>query len=146
MKRLSALLYSVIIGASSFAFTGKNINEKLLQTFKESFPNAEQVSWKELPETYVVNFVDEGVRNAIIYEKDGTFVSSTRYYQERTLPYYLLINLRKKYPEKKILGITELATITDIFYYIKMEDKTVITTIKMDAEGNLVLVEKLRKE
>jgi len=146
MKRLSALLYSVIIGASSFAFTGKNINEKLLQTFKESFPNAEQVSWKELPETYVVNFVDEGVRNAIIYEKDGTFVSSTRYYQERTLPYYLLINFKKRYPEKKILGITELATITDIFYYIKMEDKTVITTIKMDAEGNLVLVEKLRKE
>jgi len=146
MKRLSALLYSVIIGASSFAFTGKNINEKLLQTFKESFPNAEQVSWKELPETYVVNFVDEGVRNAIIYEKDGTFVSSTRYYQERTLPYYLLINFKKKYPDKKILGITELATITDIFYYIKMEDKTVITTIKMDAEGNLVLVEKLRKE
>jgi len=146
MKRLPALLYSVIIGASSFAFTGKNINEKLLQTFKESFPNAEQVSWKELPETYVVNFVDEGVRNAIIYEKDGTFVSSTRYYQERTLPYYLLINLRKKYPEKKILGITELSTITDIYYYIKMEDKTVITTIKMDAEGNLVLVEKLRKD
>ena len=146
MKKLPALLYSVIIGASSFAFTGKNVNEKLLQTFKESFPNAEQVSWKELPETYVVNFVDEGVRNAIIYEKDGTFVSSTRYYQERTLPYYLLINFKKRYPEKKILGITELATITDIFYYIKMEDKTVITTIKMDAEGNLVLVEKLRKE
>ncbi len=145
MKRLSALWYSLIIGASAFAFTERNVNEKLLQTFRESFPNAEKVSWKELPETYVVNFIDEGVRNAIIYEKDGTFLSSTRYYQEKTLPYYLLINIKKKYPEKKILGITEVSTISDIYYYIKMEDKTVVTTIKMDAEGNLVLVEKLKK-
>ncbi|MBS1600356.1 MAG: hypothetical protein JST75_19160 [Bacteroidetes bacterium] len=145
MKRLSAFIYALVIGASSFANPTKNVNEKLLQTFKESFPNAEQVNWKELQETYVVNFVEDGVRNAIVYDKDGTFVSSTRYYQERTLPYYLLINFRKKYPEKKILGITEVSTISDIFYYIKMEDKTVVTTIKLDSEGNLVVVEKLKK-
>jgi len=145
MKRVFALIYSVVIGFSSMAFPNKNVNEKLLQTFKESFPNAEQVNWKELNETYVVNFVDDGIRNAIIYEKNGTFVSSTRYYQERTLPYYLLVNIKKRYPEKKILGVTEVATVTDISYYLKLEDKTVITTIKMDSEGNLVMVEKLKK-
>ena len=145
MKRLSALFYSLIIGASSFASPVKNINEKLLQTFKESFPNAEQVNWKELKETYVVDFVEDGVRSEIIYEKSGTFVSSTRYYKEKNLPYYLLINIKKRYPEKKILGVTEISTIDDIFYYIKMEDKTVVTTIKLDSEGNLVLVEKLKK-
>lgn len=145
MKRLSALFYSLIIGASSFASPEKNINEKLLQTFKESFPNAEQVNWKELKESYVVDFIEDGVRSEIIYEKTGTFVSSTRYYQEKNLPYYLLINIKKRYPEKKILGVTEISTIDDIFYYIKMEDKTVVTTIKLDSEGNLVLVEKLKK-
>src|SRR3977135_960232 len=144
MKRVFALIYSVVIGFSSMAFPNKNVNEKLLQTFKESFPNAEQVSWKELTETYVVNFVEDGIRSAIIYEKNGAFISSTRYYKERTLPYYLLINIKKRYPEKKILGVTEVATATDIYYYLQLEDKTVITTIKMDSEGNLVIVEKLK--
>ena len=145
MKRVFALIYSVVIGFSSMAFPNKNVNEKLLQTFKESFPNAEQVSWKELTETYVVNFVEDGIRNAIIYEKNGTFISSTRYYQERNLPYYLLVNIKKRYPEKKILGVTEFSTTTDISYYLQLEDKTVVTTIKMDSEGNLVMVEKLKK-
>jgi len=145
MKRLFALFYSVVIGATSLAFPSRNVNEKLLQNFKENFPTAEQVVWKELPETYVVNFMDEGIRNAIIYDKEGTFISSTRYYLERNLPYYLLVNIKKKYPNKKIFGVTEISTTSEIAYYIKMEDAKVWTTIKMDSEGNLVLVEKLRK-
>src|SRR5882724_64455 len=114
MKRLFALFYSLVIGVTSFAFSERNVNEKLLRAFKESFPNAEQVVWKELPETYVVNFVEDGIRNAIIYEKDGTFKSSTRYYSEQNLPYYLLINIKKRYPEKKIFGVTEISTASDI--------------------------------
>lgn len=146
MKRLISLFYSLAIGATSLAYPERNVNDKLLQSFKESFPKAEQVSWKELPETYVVNFVEDGIRNAIIYEKDGTFKSSTRYYQEQNLPYYLLVNIRKRFPDKKIFGVTEISSISEIEYYIKMEDAAVWTTIKMDSEGNLVLVEKLKKE
>jgi hypothetical protein len=93
-----------------------------------------------------VNFMEDGIRNAIIYEKDGTFRSSTRYYKEQNLPYYLLVNIRKRYPDKKIFGVTEISSISEIEYYIKMEDAAVWTTIKMDSEGNLVLVEKLKKE
>lgn len=146
MKSLFALFYSIVIGVSSLAYPSKVVNDKLLQSFKESFPNAEQVTWKELPETYIVNFVEDGIRNSITYEKDGTFKSSTRYYLEQNLPYYLLVNIRKRYPDKKIFGITEIATVEDIQYYIKMEDASVWTTIKMDSEGNLVLVEKLKKD
>lgn len=145
MKKLVALVSSVVIGFHALAFATKNVNEKLLQSFKENFPQAEQVTWKELPLNYEVSFVENGIRTSITYEKDGNFVSSTRYYQERNLPYYLLINIRKKYPEKKIFGVVELSTIEAIDYYIKLEDAKVWTTIKMDSEGNLSLVEKLQK-
>jgi len=145
MKQFFVLIYSLIVGANSFAGNAKNINEKLIQSFKESFPGAQQVAWEELSETYVVNFVEDGVRSNIIYLKDGTFLRSTRYYQERTLPYYLLVNIKKKYADKKIFGITEISTITNIEYYIKLEDAKVLITIRVDGDGNLNMVEKYRK-
>ena len=146
MKNLLALVYSFAIGATAFAFAEKNVSEKVLQLFKQSFPNAEQVVWKEYPETYVVNFLEDGIRSSVIYEKDGTFKTSTRYYQQQNLPYYLLYNIKKRYPDKKIFGVTEISTIMEIQYYIKLEDASVWTTIKMDCEGNLQVVEKVKKE
>lgn len=145
MKKLLALFSSFVIGLHSFAIPPRSVDDKLLQTFKESFPNAEQVNWKELPETYVVNFFEEGIRSAIIYGKDGSFISSTRYYAERNLPYYILINIKKKYPGKQIFGVTEVSTPSGINYYIKMEDANVWNTFKIDSDGNLTLVEKLKK-
>ncbi|HMH21450.1 MAG TPA: hypothetical protein VK563_06735 [Puia sp.] len=145
MKEFFVLCYSLIIGASSFPDNTRNINEKLIQSFKESFPDAQQVAWEELSETYVVNFVDDGVRNNIIYMKDGTFLRSIRYYQERTLPYYLLVNIKKKYAGKKIYSVTEMSTISHIEYYIKLEDAKVLITIRVDGDGNLDMVEKYRK-
>jgi hypothetical protein len=145
MKELFILCYSLIIGANASPYNEKNINEKLIQSFKESFPDAQEVSWEELSETYVVNFMEDGVRNNIIYLKDGTFLRSSRYYQEKNLPYYLLINIKKKYADKKIFSITEIATISHIEYYIKLEDAKVLITIRVDSDGNLDMVEKYRK-
>ncbi len=145
MKKVFFLLYSLVIGVNSFADDSRNINQKLLQSFRERFPNAEQVVWNELADTYLVNFVEEGVRSHITYRKDGEFVSSTRYYLERNLPYYLLINIRKKYPDKKIYGVTEISSPSGIEYYVKMEDARIWITLVSDGQGNLRVVEKFRK-
>ena len=145
MKKLFVLFYSLMIGVSSFAYSGINVNEKLLQTFKERFPNAEQVSWTELPGSYVVNFMEDGVRTNIIYDKDGAFVRSTRYYQEQNLPYYLLTTIKKKYSGKKIFSVTEVSTPDGIEYYVKLEDAKIWLTILLDNDGILGVVEKYKK-
>ena len=145
MKKFFSFVSAIIIGLQSFSLPPRNVNEKVLQTFNENFPNAEQVNWKEYPETYVVNFVEDGIRSSIIYEKDGGFISATRYYQERNLPYYLLVNVRKKYPDKRVYGVTEISTISGVEYFLKMEDANIWITVKVDSEGNLTLVEKYKK-
>jgi hypothetical protein len=145
MKKLIILFYSLILGAGSFALNSKNFNEKLFRSFKETFPKAEQVIWTELPETYIVNFVENGIRSRIVYDKNGDFISSTRTYFARDLPYYVLICINKKYPEKRIFGVTEIASSGTIEYYIKMEDSKIWATIKVDGSGNLELVEKYKK-
>jgi hypothetical protein len=145
MKQFFILLYSLIISGTSFTFGMTPINEKLVRSFKETFPNAVQVMWTELPEAYLVNFVENGVRSRIVYDKNGNFVSSTRTYLAHDLPYYILISIKKKYPEKRIFGVTELGSGSTTEYYIKMEDSKVWTTIKIDNGGNLELVEKYKK-
>ena len=122
MKNVFFLLHFLSIGISSFANGGTNIHDKLLQAFKETFPNAEKVVWSEGPGNYFVSFTEEGVLNSITYDKDGEFVTSMRYYQEKNLPYYILINIKRKYPGKKIFGVSEISSVDAILYYVKIED------------------------
>jgi hypothetical protein len=145
MKKIIALFYPVLLGLHSMGFGTKNVNEKVLQIFKESFPSAKEVVWTESGDSYTVNFLEGSIRTRITYDKDGGFISSLRYYQENNLPYYLLANLKRKFPEKKIFGITEVATEDEIEYYVKMEDGKVWLTVKLDSEGHLSFVEKYRK-
>jgi hypothetical protein len=146
MKKLLVLAYSLMIGVNSFAYSGVGVNEKLLRSFRERYPNAEQVSWTELPESYTVNFIEDGVRSHIVYDKDGEVVRSTRYYKEQTLPYYLRMTIRKKYQGKRIFAVTEISTPDGVEYYVKLEDANIWLTILLDKEGELGVVEKLRKK
>jgi hypothetical protein len=145
MKKFLFIIYLSAASISSFARATWNINEKIVRNFKEIYPNAVQVSWMEYPETYAVYFVEDGIKVNIIFDKDGGFVSSVRYYKEDYLPYYLLAEIKRKYPSKKVYSVSELTSPGTITYFIKLEDPKTWTTIKMDSEGNMNLVEKLNK-
>jgi hypothetical protein len=145
MKKFLVILFFSAAGYSSTAKPTVAINEKIVQNFKEIYPNAIQVSWMEYPETYVVYFVENGMKINIIFNKDGSFVSSVRYYKEEYLPYYLLAEIRKKYPLKKVYSVSELTTPGAISYFIKLEDEKSWITIKMDSEGTINVVEKFNK-
>jgi hypothetical protein len=144
-KHLLAVCFLLSISAGAFATDGFTINEKLLESFKATFPNAEQVKWQEETDKYTVNFVEDKILTKIQYDKDGNFISSTRYYSERNLPINVLCKLRKRYPEKKIFGVTEMTTDNNVEYYIKMEDDANWLTVKSTVDGTMQIVEKYKK-
>ena len=145
MKKFLFIIYFLIVGYSSMALTVKNINKNLVRVFKEIYPNAVQVSWREYPDTYAVYFSEEAVKVNIIFKKDGTFLSSTRYYKDEYLPYYLVAFIKEKYREKKIYSVTEISSPSNIDYYIKLEDEKNWMTVKLDSYGNMSVVEKFKK-
>ena len=145
MKKIIVLTYSFLISLSSFAFLGNNIDEKLLRSFKEAFPNAEQVSWNEFSEAYIVTFFEHGIRTRITFGKDGQFVEAFRYYGEQQLPPYLFFNLKKEFPGKQVFGVTEISTVSATAYYVKMVDSKNWITVKLEIEGHWELVEKYKK-
>jgi hypothetical protein len=128
----------------SFAYSS-TVNEKVLKSFKETFPHAEQVNWQEFSENYIVNFMEGDIRTRINYDKEGNFVSATRYYFEQNLPVNILCKLKKRYPGQKVFGVTEVETESSTEYYIKLEDATNFTTVKSDIASNFEETEKYKK-
>jgi hypothetical protein len=129
----------------AISFANKPVNEKVLHLFQESFPKAEQVSWQESGDTYIVNFILGQVRSRVNYDKEGNFISSIRYFSEEGLPNNILCKIKKRYPGEKIYGVTEMESDAGIEYFVKLESTTHWTTVKSDANGYLDQVEKLKK-
>jgi hypothetical protein len=147
MKRMIAMFVSTLI-ISGAVFANRpdpNVNEKVLKSFHETFPNASQVNWQEFSDNYIVNFVEGDVRTRINYDKEGNFINATRYYQEQNLPVNILCKLKKRFPDLSVFGVTEMENESTSEYYIKMQDDKSWTTVKSDAAGNLEVVEKYKK-
>jgi len=144
-KNFFALICLLTVSAGVFAFDGITINEKLLKSFKQTFPNAQEVKWIEQQDKYTVNFKEKGILNKIDYDKDGNFLSSIRYYSEKNLPVNILVKLQKKFAGKKIFGVTEMNQDSSVTYYIKLEDEKNWITVKSDSDANLEITEKYSK-
>ena len=121
------------------------IGEKLQQEFRESFPGAEKISWQESNNGYIVSFVKEGIPGRISYKRNGEFINSFRNYGENELPYYLVNSLKKKYPGQKIFGVTEISTVSDISYFVKLEGPKRWITVSLSKEGDWFVTDSYRK-
>ena len=151
MKKLFIFLSTLLISFSLLARDPGEIDEKLVKSFSTSFPKAENVHWYELPKSWVVSFVEDGMRSRIVYHKDGKVAEFTRYYFESNLPFIVHSKITKAYPDKKIFGVVEVSVVSEstnaskIEYFIKLEDDKSWLTVKSDNEGMLTVVEKYKK-
>ena len=121
MKKIILAGLSILIVLHSLAFNDSTISEKLQQSFRTNFPNAEKVQWYREPGFYIVNFVENGVFTRISYSEDGKFNRSIRNYSAQQLPYYLVNALKTQYADQTIYGVTEIANESAIAYYVKLE-------------------------
>ena len=141
--------FGLVVVVAAFALLAaagsSRVSERLLKTFKESFPNAEKVIWDESKDFYTVSFVQQSILNRITYEKNGDFASAIRYYTERSLPYYLINVVKNKYPREKIYGVTEITTTAGILYYVKLEGPKHWLTVMLDSDGDSFVQDKYLK-
>jgi hypothetical protein len=152
MKKLSLMFTALLFSAVIFAADPGGIDENLIRSFNSSFPKAEKVNWYELPKTYVVNFVENGIRGRIEYQKNGQFTKYTRYYTSEHLPFVVQSSIKKTYPNKTIYGVIEVSTVPEpgnqskVDYYVKMQDARYWTTVKADMDGHLRMVDRYKKQ
>jgi hypothetical protein len=142
MKKIIAFVYALILVLGARAAPDRNLSEKILRIFRESFPDARQICWKESLASYTIDFFENDVRVHIVYAKNGDFFRSMRFYDGQDLPFYLQKIIRKKYPKHRLLGVVEVADARGVNYLLKTGDGKILTTIKMGSDGVLDLIEK----
>lgn len=148
MKKLFVLLAAFAWSYQSFAVDPGN--EKLIESFKATFPGASQVTWQELPNAFLVSFVDDQSRARAVFKKEGLLLQLTRYYSEPQLPFGILHKVKREFEGKKIFGVIEVSTVSGsndmtTEYFIKLEDNRHWTTVRVNNQGDLAVTQRLRK-
>jgi len=145
MKKTFFSLILLLIASIGFSFTSPVVNEKVLEAFKKTFHNPQEIQWYENAEGYEVHFRCDETNSKVWYDREGNILKTYRYYNEFKLPPFISGRVKKRYPDKNIFGVTEITNAAGVSYYIKLEDEKNWTTIKADSQGFLEVHEKYRK-
>ena len=143
MKKISLTLVVLLLIVSNLM---ANPDAKLLQSFNEAFPLAKDVKWHEDKNGYLVSFTQMGIANKVNYDKQGTYMNSLRYYDETKLPLNIQLNIKKRFADKTVFGVTEYSDNEGTTYHIKMQDENYWYTVKATVSGSLSIEEKLQKD
>jgi hypothetical protein len=145
MKKILFTLVAVVTTAIVFAGTPPEVNEKVLRAFKETFTSPQDVVWYEYDNYYEVNFKQSETMTHVWYDQEGNILETIRYYYEQQLPLNILSIIKKRYPGRKIYGVTEISLHEQLNYHVTMFDDKNWYTVKSDASGNLEQTEKFKK-
>jgi hypothetical protein len=144
-KTLLVAACLMTFSAGVFAEQHFTVSDKLLSVFQRTFPDAIEVKWAEQPTGYMVSFKQHDILTKVLYDKDGNFVGSFRYYAANNLPVTIICRLEKDYSGKSVFGVTEVTNENGTDYYIKLQDDKYWYTIYSDSSGNMEKIEKYRK-
>ena len=145
MKKIILSAAVIMLVVTGFSTTPPDVNAKVLEAFNKTFSNTEELKWYENDNTFEARFNSDGIKAIVWYTKSGELLKMHRYYTEYKLPPFLLLSLRKKMPDQKIYGITEITGTTGVQYYITMEDEKYWVQLKADISGEFDIVKKFKK-
>lgn len=130
MKQILSYAICILMTVSASAAPGS----KILEAFRSTFPNAENVKWFDDKAGYFVSFYQNKNFEKVFYNKEGDFVCSWKFTNGKDLPTNIVMVLDKKYNAGKILGVTEIATQNNSSYEVKLTkgNKMYVVTILSD--------------
>ena len=145
MKRIIYLAFLLTGFVAVAAPSPSEVNEKVLQAFKETFTAAQNVTWHQYQDYTQANFEIEKVQVRAQYAEDGRLIRTIRYYSEKELLPNIVDKLKKKYGDKEITGVTESSSEDEVSFVINIKDATHWYIVKTDVYGNTQQTEKFKR-
>jgi hypothetical protein len=147
MKK-SVLLFMFFICASTIVYSQETApSQRVNKVFSAKFKNATEVKWISTEEGYTVIFNVDSTRYNVRYNEEAIMVQTTRYYGSCCLPEKIASKVKLKYPDMKVVHVTE---ITDrygsILYGIRLEDDVYSMVVEVTDHGRVKEMRKFRRE
>jgi hypothetical protein len=139
MKKIITYLAGILITSSVAAAP----TSKVLEEFKRTFPNAENIKWSDGSDGYSVSFYSHQYFEKVLYSKEGNFVCSWKYTDGKELPTNIVILLNKKFGgDIKMEGVTEFTAPESTEYDIKFTKGSKLYQIDVSPDGNITKEQK----
>jgi len=119
-------------------------DSKTIRLFNQTFPNAQQVKWYDNTSGYYAYFTQNGYSERALFSKEGNFVCSWKYGDEKLLPTNIMMVINKKYHDSKILGAVEYTEGENMRYEVKVSKGATWYNINVLPDGSIASEEKYK--
>lgn len=147
MKK-SILTWAVIlmVGVStSFAHGIEGVSEKVMNSFKKEFTDAQDVQWESTKDFAKATFSIHGQVMFAYYNGEGSLLAITRNIVASQLPISLLAEVKKNYSEYWISDLFEMSAKDQTTYYITLENGDQKMVLKSDDSRTWEVYNKVKK-
>ncbi len=145
MKRIIYLAFLLTGFVAVAAPAPSDVNEKVLEAFKQTFTAAQNVTWHQYEDYTQANFEVEKMQVRAQYAEDGRLLRTIRYYSEKELLPNIVAKLKKKYGNKQITGVTESSSEDEVSFVINIKDENNWYIVKTDVYGNTQQTDKYKR-
>lgn len=122
----------------------KYINVKALKDFKSRFSG--DATWFTSNKGSISYFTQDGYINRVYYDKKGHWIYSLLSYGEAKLDWGVRKAVKMNYYDQSITLVRELQTLSGLVYVINLEDKSSIKILKINKEGEMEIMQEMRKQ
>ena len=144
--KTSLFIFLVLYVLTLTAHQPLSSNKSVDTVFNKAFPDATNIKWYENEGNFVVYFTIVPIHYQLNFNHAADIKQSTRYYEAKYLPPFILTRLAQKFPGPEIENVTEVQDATTTNYMIRLNDKEKIIELKSDASGNFEVHKILKKE
>ena len=159
MKKILITLFLGFLSISGFSNSGKtaypydsatktdvkNINVRAVKDFKSRYVNTGEAIWYTEKNGSVSYFKRDGYTNRVYYNKNGRWVYSLLFYGETKLDRDIRKAVKMNYYDQSITLVEEVQTLSGVVYVITLEDKSSLKILKINKEGEMMIMHEMIK-
>ncbi len=138
--------FILMVGVStSFAHGIEGVSEKVMNSFKKDFTEAQNVQWESTKDFAKATFTIHGQVMFAYYNTEANLLAVTRNIVTAQLPISLLSEVKKNYSEYWISDLFEMSSNENTTYYITLENGDQKLILKSDDSKNWETYKKEKK-
>jgi hypothetical protein len=138
-----ALLFIITLNARSAEDPG--VSEAVQASFEKEFSGAQLIGWKDMGEFMKATFILGERRTEAYFRENGELEGSVRSLFYSQLPLVVMTSFDKRFGGAEVWDVLEINNSQGTTCRITLEQKHKKYRVRMDANGNIKDIERLKK-
>lgn len=149
MKKLliTAAAFIILGTATVNARTKNTVDPKITTAFAIDFVGAENVQWTKDADFYYASFTLSNKNVTAVYDaENGSYIGFLRISDTDHLPLSIRLTLNRDFEGYKAIGsVAEIGSPDSEAYILSVENDQQILKLKVDVDGNIKTLQKIKK-